>query len=133
MYDEYTTSNVESEHACIKSQSVGLTANSKVTSMFEKTDMNAEKRSNQRIIFQSKDIMCTNVTTKCQASKIFVKQCYDEVLNQIEYANKCVSKQTDISNWVVIYLNHDRINTKHHLHFLPLIKRKRYVTLSSGK
>ena len=36
MYDEYTTSNVESEHACIKSQSVGLTANSKVTSMFEK-------------------------------------------------------------------------------------------------
>ena len=36
MYDEYTTSNVESEHSIIKSNSVGLTANSTVTNMFEK-------------------------------------------------------------------------------------------------
>ena len=133
MYDEYTTSNVEAEHSCIKSQSVGLTANAKVTSMFEKTDFNAEKRSHQRIIFQNKDIMCTNVTTKCQISKLYVKKCYEALLNRTLFASNCVSKQTDRNNWVVIYQKPHNVNTKLHLHFLPTIRRKRYVHLTSGE
>ena len=80
MYDEYTTSNVEAEHAAIKSKSVGLLANNRVTTMFEKTDLNATKRYHQRTIYQNKDIMCTNVETKCQASKVFVKSCYIQLL-----------------------------------------------------
>ena len=35
-YDEYTTSNVESEHSIIKSKGVGVASNSKVTTMFQK-------------------------------------------------------------------------------------------------
>ena len=51
MYDEFTISNVESEHAAIKSDGVGLLANNKVTTVFEKTDLNATKRSHQCTIF----------------------------------------------------------------------------------
>ena len=120
MYDEYsTTSNVESEHSIIKSVSVGLTANSTVTNMFEKTDLNAEKRSQQRHIFQSNDIMCTNLQTKCQASKIFVKCCYEHILKRVELTQQCISKQTDNRHWIVIYQS-TNTNAKHHLHFLPI-------------
>ena len=132
MYDEYTTSNVESEHSIIKSNSVGLTANSTVTNMFEKTDLNAEKRSQQRHIFQSNDILCTNVQTKCQASRVFVKCCYEQILKRVELTQKCISKQTDSRHWIVIYQS-TTTNGKHHLHILPKIKRKRFVTLSLGK
>ena len=132
MYDEYTTSNVESEHAAIKSKGVGLLANNKVTTMFEKTDLNATKRYHQRTIFQNKDMMCTNVDTKCQASKVFVKSCYIQLLKLIDLSTRCISKQVDGHHWIVIYNNKDDYNCNHTLHFLPKIKRQRYVTLTSG-
>ena len=88
-YDEYTTSNVESEHSIIKSKGVGVASNSKVTTMFQKTDLNAEKRSNQRMIFQTKDIMCTDVDTKSNISKIVVTPCFKELVNRVRYAKQC--------------------------------------------
>lgn len=132
-YDEFTTSNVESEHSIIKSKGVGVMANSKVTTMFQKTDLNAEIRSNQRTIYQEKDIMSVNVDTKCQVSKLFVTQCYKELLNRVEYSKCCFSKQTNGNNWIVIYVRKNMVETSISNHFIPIIKRKRFVTLTQGK
>ena len=89
-YDQYTTSNVESDHSIIKSKGVGVLGNTRVTSMFEKTDLNAKKKCTQRLIYQTNDLMCTNVDTKCHVSKLFVKPCYMSMVTMIQSSKSCI-------------------------------------------
>ena len=49
MFDEYTTSNAEAEHASLKKKSLGVVANQKMTTLYEKTDMNSTQKSKLRI------------------------------------------------------------------------------------
>lgn len=133
MFDEYTTSNAEAEHASLKKKSLGVVANQKMTTLYEKTDMNSTQKSKLRMIQQHKDVDTTNVHTQCYLSNNFVKPCYDELCKRLQYASKCVSKQIDPYNWVVIYDRKKVVNANHDFHFLPNIKRKRHIELSHGK
>jgi hypothetical protein len=133
MFDEFTNSNAESEHSALKKQSLGVSSAISMTSLFQKTDMDATKKSNLRVQFQSKDIASTLLKQQCWLSKYLVKNCFDKIKDRIELSKKCVSKQVNKSKWIVIYQSNHKTNANHFLHFVPMIKRKRYVTLSEGK
>ena len=133
MFDEFTNSNAESEHSALKKQSLGVSSAISMTSLFEKTDMDATKKSNLRVQFQSKDIASTLVNQQCWLSKYLVKNCFDKIKDRIDLSKQCVSKQVNKSKWIVIYQSSHKTNANHFLHFVPMIKRKRYVTLSEGK
>ena len=132
-FDEFTSSNAEAEHSALKKKSLGIVATQKVSTLFRKADMDATKRGQNNLIARNKDIGLTMISTKCQLSKEIVRVCFDELLKRIELAKSCVSKQTIYSQWIVIYIGHKTYNTDYKLHFLPRIKRKRYVKLNNGK
>ena len=95
MFDEFTNSNAESEHASLKKKSLGVVANQKMSTLYEKADMNSTQKSQLRVIQQHKDIDLTNVNTQCTLSNYLVKPCYDELVKHLNYASKTVSKQTN--------------------------------------
>ena len=130
MFDEFTNSNAESEHASLKKKSLGVVANQKMSTLYEKTDMNSTQKSQLRVIQQHKDIDLTNVNTQCTLSNYLVKPCYDELVKRLNYASKTVSKQTNENNWIVIYDRRKLENADHKFHFLPNIQRKRIVSIS---
>ena len=133
MFDEFTNSNAEAEHASLKKKSLGVNANQSMTTLYKKTDINASQKSQVRLQMQHRDIEMTNIATQCQLSNYLVKPCYDELVARVGYATKTVSKQIDNNNWIVIYDRRKLVNGNHYLHFLPNVHRKRYVTLSNGK
>ena len=132
MFDEFTSSNAEAEHSALKRSSLGMNANQKVTTLFEKTDMSAENKSMLRHNFQANNLDMMNVQTQCLISKLFVKKCYDALAKNCDLATKCVSKQVDKNNWIVIYRRMWTHNYNYYLHFLPMIQRKRYVKCTNG-
>ena len=133
MFDEYTTSNAEAEHASLKKKSLGVVANQKMTTLYKKTDMNSKQKSKLRVIQQRKDTQATNVNTQCHLSNYVVRPCYDELRKRLEYSSKCASKQIDKYNWIVIYDRQKIVNANHDFHFLPDVQRKRHIKLSDGK
>ena len=133
MFDEFTSSNTEAEHSSLmKKSSLGINTNQKVTTLFEKTDMSAENKSMLRHNFQANNLDMISVQTKCHVSKLFVKKCYDAIVQNCNLATKCVSKQTDQNKWIMIYRCMWSHNYNHYLHFLPMIQRKRYVTSTNS-
>ena len=86
MLDEFTNSNAESEHASLKKKSLGVVANQKMSTLYEKADMNSTQKSQLRLIQQHKDIDLTNVNTQCALSNYLVKCCYDELVKRLNYA-----------------------------------------------
>ena len=133
MFDEFTTSNAEAEHASLKKKSLGVVATQKMTTLYEKTDMNATQKTQLRVIQQHKDFESTNVLTQCSLSNYVVKPCYNELVKRLEYASKTVSKQINSSHWIVIYDRRKLENAHHDYHFLPNVHRKRHVKLSTGE
>ena len=133
MFDESTTSNAEAEHASLKKKSLGVVATQKMTTLYEKADMNATQKSQLRVIQQHKDFESTNVLTQCNLSNYVVKPCYNELVNRLQYASNTVSKQLNSSKWIVIYDRRKLENADHDCHFLPNVHRKRLVTLSHGE
>ena len=103
MFDEFTSSNAEAEHSSLKKASLGITVNQKVKTIFEKTDMSVENKFLLRQNYQSKNLDMSNVGTKCQISKLFVKPCYQAMIRNCDLASKFVSKQIDQKQWIVIY------------------------------
>ena len=132
-FDEFTSSNCESEHAALKKASLGMTATQKVSTLFQKANMDAQKRYQSRLINETKDITRTVISTKCNISNIIVKSCFEELKKRIDLSTYCVSKHVDRLNWIVIYQGYKTYNTDLKLHFLPRIQRKRYVTLNKGE
>ena len=92
MFDEFTTSNAESEHASLKRKSLGVRANASMTTLAKKTTMNSLQKSNQRVVYESNDIESMSTTTQCYMSQYLVKQCFLKVKDRIELAKKCISK-----------------------------------------
>ena len=133
MFDEFTSSNAESEHRSLKKASLGMVATQKVTTLFQKSDMSAENKFLLRQNYQSRNLDMICVDTKCQLSKLFVKPCFEALCRNCDLASKCVSKQTSAKEWIVIYRRKWTYNTDHYLHFLPMIQHKRYVKLNEGK
>ena len=74
----------------------------------------------------------TNVSTKCHISILYVTKCYEALVRNCDLATKCVLKQIDNANWIVIYSRKWKYNLNHYLHFLPMIQRKRYVSCQDG-
>jgi hypothetical protein len=70
MFDEFTNSNAESEHSALKKQSLGVSNIISITSLFQKTDMDATKKSNLHVKFQSKDIASTLIKNTMLAIKV---------------------------------------------------------------
>ena len=52
----------------------------------------------------------------------------------VQCATRCISKQSDRSNWIVIFMptKNQTVQPNADLHFLPRIKRKRYVTITNS-
>ena len=132
MFDEFTNSNVEAEHASLKKKSLGISHTGTMTTLFKKSNMDASKKTKQRIQNQSADMSMTAIETKCFMSQYLVKKAFEAMVHFIELGQKCISKQIDESSWIVIYQRHKLVNGNHYLHFLPIIQRKRYVTVSEG-
>ena len=95
-----------------------------MTTLYEKSDMNASQKSQLHVIQQYKDLDLTNILTQCNLSNCVVKPCYEELVKRLDYASKCISKQIDVSNWIVIFDRHKLENVNHEYHFLPNIHRK---------
>ena len=55
MFDEYTTSNAESEHASLKKKSLGVNANASMTTLAKKTHMNSTQKSDLLPKFQFRE------------------------------------------------------------------------------
>ena len=133
MFDEFTTSNAESEHASLKRKSLGVRANASMTTLAKKTTMNSLQKSNQRVVYESNDIESMSTTTQCYMSQYLVKQCFLKVKDRIELAKKCISKQINSSEWIVFYRRSESMKKDLHLHYIPVIQRLRYVTLTKDK
>ena len=132
MFDTYTTSNAEAEHSALKCASVGVSANDTMTALAQKTNCQATRRTNQRVLHQTKDLQSTDTKSKCALSKVIVKQCFNAISQNLDLAKLCISKQTSNTSWTVFYRRPTGISSKLHLHYLPLVRRVRYVTLQSG-
>ena len=132
MFDTYTTSNAEAEHGALKCVSVGVSANDTMTALAQKTNTQALKRTNQRVVNETRDLQCTDTKSKCTLSKVIVKQCFNAISDHVELAKQCISKQTSHTSWTVFYQRPTGISSNLHLHYLPLIRRLRFVTLESG-
>lgn len=133
MFDTYTTSNAEAEHSALKCASVGISANDTMTALAHKTNNQATKRTNQRILCETKDLQCTDTKSKCTLSNVLVKKCFNAISQYVNLAKQCISKQTSKSSWTVFYQKPTGISNKLHLHYLPIIRRLRFVSIKSGK
>ena len=100
--------------------------------LLEKALMEAGKKSNLRNQAQFKDSNSTNVNTVCWLSKYLVKPCFDKIQERIQLGWRCISKQIDARNWLVIYLCKYSVNGDASTHYLPKIQRIRKVTLGEG-
>ncbi len=78
--------------------------------------MDATKKSNLHVKFQSKDIASTLVKQQCWLSKYLVKNCFDKIKDRIELSKQCVSKQVNKSKWIVIHQSSHKTNANHFLH-----------------
>ena len=132
MFDEYTTSNAESEHASLKKKSLGVNANASMTTLAKKTHMNSTQKSNKRSVYQSNDIDTINTTTKCQLSQYIVKHCFLKLKDRVNLAKKCISKQVSQKKWIVCYKRNGVIKKDLHLHYLPVFQRLRTVILDNN-
>ena len=132
MFDTYTTSNAEAEHSALKCASVGVSANDTMTALAQKANLQATRRTNQRVVDQTKDLQCTDTKSKCPLSTMITKKCFAAVCQYIELAKLCISKQTSNKSWTVCYLRPTSISTKLHLHYLPILRRKRVLSIESG-
>ena len=132
MFDTYTTSNAEAEHSALKCASVGISANDTMTALAQKTNIQATRRTNQRVLDQTKDLQCTDTRSKCPLSNVITKRCFNAISQYVELAKECISKQTSNTSWTVCYQRPTGISTKLHLHYLPLIRRKRFLSIESG-
>ena len=101
MFDTYTTSNAESEHAALKKDSLGVRSNGTMTSLAQKATSDALKQSNHRMMFQNNDLQRTDTTTKCDLSNYLVKPCFNEITKRLKLATKCISKQVTRTKWIV--------------------------------
>ena len=133
MFDEYTNSNAESEHAALKKKSLGIQSNETMTSLFKKTHQEASKKSTQKMLNQNQDLIRTDTNTKCPMSNYLVKYCFNAIQSRLNSAKHCISKQNNAREWILVYQRPTVVTIDHHLHYVPLIQRKRYVTLSDGK
>ena len=133
MFDTYTTSNAEAEHSALKCASVGVCANDTMTALAQKTNIQATKRTNQRVRQQTKDLQCTDTNTKCHLSKVIVKKCFNAISQKVDLAKHCISKQTSNTTWTVYYNRPTGISSQFHLHYLPVVRRHRFLSLQSGK
>ena len=132
MFDTYTTTNAEAEHSALKCASVGVSANDTMTALAQKTNCQAIRRTNQRVLHQTKDLQSTDTKSKCALSKVIVKQCFNAISQNLDLAKQCISKQTSNTSWTVFYQCPTGMSSKLHLHYLPIVRRVRYVTLQSG-
>ena len=133
IFDIYTTSNAESEHSAFKRSSVGVKANDSMTTLAQKSIKFSTKRSNERTYLQAKDLECIDTTSQCLLSYYLVKKCFNEIAERLELAKKCISMQTSKTKWTVYYSRPNKMHHKLHMHYLPTIRRKRTVTLTSSK
>jgi len=134
MFDEFTTSNAESEHAALKSRGTGITNLSTLTDLFLKSTITAEMRTHDKEIKNNKDLEKTDTTTHATLSKHVTKHCFNAMKQMVQCATRCISKQTDSSNWIVIYMPKEiqTVQPNYELHYLPRIKRKRYVSITKN-
>ena len=65
MIDKFTSSSSKSDHVSLKKGILGMNANLNVTTLFEKTDMNAENKFLLRQNFQLRNLDLRSVETKC--------------------------------------------------------------------
>ena len=63
MFDEFTTSNAESEHAALKSRGTGITNLTTLTDLFLKSMKSAEMRTYDKEVKNNKDLEKTETTT----------------------------------------------------------------------
>ena len=134
MFDEFTTSNAESEHAALKSRGTGITNLTTLTDLFLKSMNSAEMRSYDKEVKNKNDLEKTETTTHAILSKHVTKPCFNAMKKLVQCATRCISKQSDRSNWIVIFMptKNQTVQPNADLHFLPRIKRKRYVTITNS-
>ena len=134
MFDEFTTSNAEAEHSSLKSRGLGVNVHTSLTDLFLKTMKAAEIRSSDKQQNNVSDLQKTDTATYSNLSQHVTRNCYKQIIGRIQCSLKCISKQNDSMNWVVIYVRDYRetLNANAELHYLPLIKRKRYVHNDNG-
>ncbi len=134
MFDEFTTSNAESEHASLKSRGTGVNNKTSLKDLFLKSMKAAEMRSNDKDLKNITDLEKTDINTNAELSKHVTKHCFNEMVQRVELSKRCISKQTDMTHWIVIYMptQLQKLQPNVPLHFLPRIKRKRYVTITNG-
>ena len=106
MFDEYTTSNAESEHASLK-KSLGLQRNGTMTALFQKTNQDAHKKHKTKLLNQHQDLERTNVNTKCFISNFLVQSCFRKIQARLTQAKDCISKQVNDKKWIVVYRQSD--------------------------
>ena len=133
MFDTYTTSNAESEHAALKKDSLGVRSNGTMTFLAQKATSDSLKQSSHRVIFQNNDLQRTDTTTKCDLSNYLVKPCFNEISKRLKLATRCISKQVNKSKWIVYYKRNNVMYDQLHMHYIPIIWRQRHVILTSGK
>lgn len=134
MFDEFTTSNAEAEHAALKSRGLGIDNHISMTDLFIKTTKAADIRSSDKQQHNVSDLEKTDTATYSNLSQHVTRKCYKEMIGRIKCSLKCISKQNNSMNWEVIYVRDYRetLNADTELHYLPMIKRKRYVTIHDG-
>ena len=131
MFDTFTTSNAESEHAAMKNCSEKVEGNESMTNLAIKTNSQATRRTNQRVQNETKDLQCTDTKTKCSLSKVIVKRCFEALCENIELAKLCISEQTSDTSWTVFYKRETEMSGELHLHSVPVVRRKRFLSLDS--
>lgn len=134
MFDEYTSSNAESEHSALKSKSLGISNLTSLTDLFIKSMKAAETRGNDKKLYNEGDLETVHSKSHAVLSQHVTRYCFKEMMRRVELSLRCISKQNNRSQWEVIYMptQQDALQTNPTLHYLPRIKRKRYVQIYNG-
>ena len=128
MFNRFTNSNAESEHAALKKKSLGLQANGSLHNLYRLSEMDAKRRHYIKQQSEHSNLTTTDVKSLCPLSSYLTNPCFDELQNKILLAQQCISKQLSTSEWLVIYQRKDPFEVNEVNSFLPYIKQIRKVT-----
>ena len=130
MFDELTTSNAEAEHSALKRSSLGVSHKDSMHAFFEKANMDASRKSCQRIQRQVSDLSKLDTKSLHPLSRYLVDPIFRSLEKLLFIATHCISKQIDAKHWIVSYRRQHTINGNMPTHFLPLLQRLHHVHLN---